>query len=182
MDDFVESPGELIRCFDDNGKEIAPKLRSEVHTKPLQYWHATTGIYVINRKGELLCSKRSENHSYRPGYWQGCFGGHVRSGESYEQNAIKELYEEAGFNVPGADLHFLEEAKYGHSKHLAKLYLYLFDGDLKDIHCKDGEITETKWMDMEEFWREKSEAGEVGASTCPPDVQEKIKKYLIPYV
>lgn len=178
MPNFVEPLGELIRCFDAQGIEIEPHTRGEIHTKPLKYWHATTGIYVVNRKGEIVCSKRSERHSHRPGYWQGGFGGHVKVGESYERNALKELNEEAGIKAAPEELYFLKEASYEHSMHRAKLYAYLFEGDLKDLHCDDGEVTEMKWMDMEKFWLEKSKAGEVGASTCPPDVQEKIKEYL----
>ncbi|MCL5666224.1 MAG: NUDIX domain-containing protein [Patescibacteria group bacterium] len=178
MANFVEQTSELIRCFDDQGNEVQPRPRAEIHQKPFNTWHATTAIYVINKEGELLCSKRSNNHSYRPGQWQGCFGGHVQAGESYEQNAAKELSEEAGIKAGADNLHFLMQADYPHSMHCARLFAYLFDGDLKDIHCDDGEISEVKWRDMGQFWREENRLGNIGTSACPPEVQEKIKVWL----
>lgn len=174
-----EPPDELIKCFDENGNEIEPHTRAEIHSQPLKYWHGTTGIWVVNKNGQLLCSKRGENLTQAPGCWQSRFGGHVKSGQSFLQNAVAELDEEAGIQIQEKDLHAIGGLrKHEASKHFGQLYACLFTGLLEDLRFNDGEITQVKWMSMEDFWKEFNENNEHWVSGCSLEDQEKIKQWL----
>ncbi len=58
--------------------------------------HRTANVFVFNSKGELFVHRRAEHLRLYPGLWDVKVGGSVRTGESYEEAAKRELYEEAG--------------------------------------------------------------------------------------
>ncbi len=55
-------------------------------------------IFVINEFGQFLLQKRSQ-HVFKPGLYDVSAGGHVDTGESYEEAATRELSEELGLNI-----------------------------------------------------------------------------------
>jgi isopentenyldiphosphate isomerase len=169
---------ELIICFDEDGKEIEPHTREEVHKQPLKYWHGVVAVTLVNKKGEILCPKRSEKLSHMPGRWQAHFSGHVNFGQTFEESAVRELYEESGIKKEQTEIFFLEEVKNHELKHIGKIFVCLFDGQISDLHFADGEITEARWMSMETAWQEKLANPEKWTSGCSPQRQEKIKELL----
>ena len=70
--------------YDDTGGRVT-RLPDAVHV-------AASGI-VYNGKGEVLLEKRADN-----GWW-GLPGGHIDVGESVEQAAIREIWEETGIRA-----------------------------------------------------------------------------------
>jgi len=146
---------------------------------------ANLGVYrsqgfngIVNKQGQILCSKRSEQLSQRPGVWQSNFGGHVNFDQSFEANAVRELAEESGIKMTEHDFFYLGETKNLEYKHIARVYCCLFDGDIKNLSFFDGEITEVKWMNMEEAWNEKLHNPEKWATGCPPERKKQIKEWL----
>lgn len=139
-----------------------------------------TGIFVVNFKGQLLCSKRSNNLQASPGKWQACFGGHVRADQSFEKNAIEELKEEIGIKIWSEDLHLIDDEKENPDwKHIGKRYVYLLKDPNFKFKFNDGEIAEVRWYDLDEYWREQSKNPELWrASKCSLEEQQKIKEYL----
>ncbi|MBE0449723.1 MAG: NUDIX domain-containing protein [Clostridia bacterium] len=67
------------------------ELRSKVGTRPI----ILTGValLVINEAGEILLQRRTDT-----GDW-GTLGGSLELGESFEEAAVRELYEEAGLKT-----------------------------------------------------------------------------------
>ena len=53
------------------------------------------GVIIINQQGEVLLGKRSSQHAP---YWS-IPGGHMEAGESFEQAAQREIFEETGLNI-----------------------------------------------------------------------------------
>ncbi len=174
----VEPMDELIRCFDEQGREIEPHTRAEIHQRPFRYWHAVAVVFLVDRQGRLVCSRRSEHLSQKPGCWQAAFGGHIRAGQGYEQGVLRELGEEAGLTIQESDLHFLGDSLTPEHKHRSKIYCTLFTGELGDLSFTDGEITEVKWLGLNEPWEEKQRQPERWATVCKPETQEKIKQWL----
>ena len=74
----------LPEWYDDTGNRVT-RMPDAVHV-------AASGI-VSNGKGEVLLEKRADN-----GWW-GLPGGHVDVGESVEQAAIREIWEETGIRT-----------------------------------------------------------------------------------
>ena len=80
--------------YDDAGKRVT-RMPDAIHL-------AASGI-VFNGKSEILLQKRADN-----GWW-GLPSGHVDIGESVEQGAIREIWEETGVRTQVSDsLEFIQ--------------------------------------------------------------------------
>lgn len=79
-------------------------------------------IFIFNKKGDLVIQQRGYHKPKNGGTWMTSAGGHVRSGESYEKAAKRELKEELGIEVP---LEFKWKEVFsdnGHTKFSAAFY------------------------------------------------------------
>jgi len=90
-------PEEYFDVVDENNNVIGKSTREECHIKGL--WHRAVHVIVVNSKGDMLLQKRSMKKDLYKGYWIDAAAGHVDSGESYEEAAIRELKEELGINI-----------------------------------------------------------------------------------
>jgi len=96
------------------------------------------GIYPVSPQGRILLGKRSK-YVNNPGRWDG-WGGSRESGETYEQCALREFFEETGYDGP--------------------MWLYLIDYPNRFIAAVPFEFTprlnaETEraaWFEFNELW------------------------------
>ena len=59
------------------------------------------GLYILNDRGQVLLGLRKAKHG--EGTW--CPpGGHMEYGESFEEGAVREAFEETGIRVNPADV------------------------------------------------------------------------------
>lgn len=169
---------ELLQCFDERRRPTEGRPVSEVKAVPYRWWCGVSNIWVVNRRGNILCSKRAHTLSRNPGKWQSYFGGHVSFGLSFEETAIKELEEEAGLHAFPEDLFFVEEGMYEENKQFYKSFVTIFEGDKSDIAFTDGEIIDAKWMSMDEYWNEKERRPGDWCHRCLPHHQRIILDWL----
>ena len=80
----MSCPDGLPEWYDDTGDRVT-RMPEVVHV-------AASGI-VYNDRGEILLEKRADN-----GWW-GLPGGHIDVGESVEQAAVREIWEETGIRA-----------------------------------------------------------------------------------
>ncbi len=139
---------ELLLCFDDAGRLIAPQRRQIVHTRPLQYWHGVANIIVINNRCELLTTLRSANCENHPGKWQVYVGGHVKAGNSFIDQAVTELAEEIGLHVARVELKVILRGKHEASKHFFTNYMLQLDSSPDLFNFVDGEIAQSQWLTL----------------------------------
>ena len=128
-----------IRNFDSNNISLGlTKSRALVHEDG--DWHRTVHIYVKNKQGNILVHLRSPNKDSHPNKWDARFGGHVSKGISYNEAAKKELEEEIGIKVLGADLKMvgIYSSDHGKNKEHVQVYFLLFEGSLKDLNFSDN--------------------------------------------
>ncbi|EGR34773.1 nudix hydrolase, putative [Ichthyophthirius multifiliis] len=94
---MISEAQEIIQIVDRQNNPIRAATRQEMRDKLLI--HRTTLIFLENRKNQkLYISKRSQLKKWCPGLWDLAFGGVIQYNETYEQNAQRELLEEAGVN------------------------------------------------------------------------------------
>lgn len=88
---------EFFDLIDDaTGKVIGRASRRECHGNP-KLLHRSVRVIVYHPDGRsMLLQKRSMNKDIFPGRWDMAVGGHVDSGETPDQAAVREMGEELG--------------------------------------------------------------------------------------
>jgi isopentenyldiphosphate isomerase len=94
---------EQYDILDENGNktgEVLPK--SVVHDKELL--HGSVYIWIYNNKGEVLLQFRSKNKKEFPEPWDVSVAGHISTGETPLQTAVREIEEEIGVKIKVKEL------------------------------------------------------------------------------
>ena len=91
---------EIFDVVNDRDEVIGQNTRGEVHRLGLK--HRAVHVLVFNRRGEIFLQKRSMRKDTFPGAWDSSASGHLDSGESYDDCAIRELREEIGLRIARA--------------------------------------------------------------------------------
>ena len=85
---------ELFDIYDDAGNRVGTAPRRECHGNP-KLIHRSVRVIVYHPDGRsLLLQKRSASKDIFPGRWDMAVGGHVDSGETPDQAAVREMGEE----------------------------------------------------------------------------------------
>ncbi|MGB5050099.1 MAG: NUDIX hydrolase [Caldilineaceae bacterium] len=151
----VSTENELLACFDKDGHDIEPRKRSELHAKPYVIWHGVADIWIVNEKGEILCSRRSLGVHGNPGKWQTFFGGHVRAGDAFLDTALRELEEEVGIIAHSEKLLLVELGTFEEHKHFYQKFVYFFDVQKERWNFQDGEVINAQWFSFQDYWQDR---------------------------
>jgi isopentenyldiphosphate isomerase len=97
---------EYLDLVDEDDRVIGKKLRSEVQAEGLSNFRVVNA-FLINSKGELWIPRRTASKRIFPSCLDMSVGGHVSSGETYEQSFGREAAEELNIDTTKADVRFL---------------------------------------------------------------------------
>ena len=124
----------MVDIIDEGGNVIGTVTRGELREKNLRY--RIVVFIIINSKGEMLITKRSMKREIEPELYE-LPAGTVKSGETYEDAAKREVYEEVGIKDITLeflfDLPFKDEVK----NQNMRVFKVLYDGI---INLNDGEV------------------------------------------
>jgi len=85
---------EMLDIVDENDNVVGSASQKEIYEKLLP--HRIAHVLVFNERGEMALQMRSATKGFCPLHWSTTAGGHVQSGETYEQAALREMQEELG--------------------------------------------------------------------------------------
>lgn len=138
---------ERVDVVDADDRVIDTVPRSVMRRDVLR--HRAVFILVRDSTGRVLIHRRSEQKDIWPGWWDIAIGGVVVSGESYDDAARRELWEEAGI---GAEPVFVSAGAYGDTEVnlIGRCYEVCHDGE---VEPRDGEVAEFWWVSTEELRR-----------------------------
>lgn len=108
----------------------------------------------MNDKKELLLQKRSATKKSHPNCWDISGAGHIRTGESVTEGAIRELKEELGIKANESDLKFIaivKSTKNPKNQEFGYVYLLKSNNKIKDYIFEDDEVSEVKYVYFEEL-------------------------------
>lgn len=150
---------ELIEIYDESRKKTdIIKTKKEVHTHG--YLHKTIHVWILDNQNRILIQKRSASKSTHPLKWDVSCAGHISAGETAEQAAVKEIYEELGLEIKEEDLkkittlerkHFIDQIK---DYEFYDVFFIRMDFRLDDVKIDPEEVQEVDIMDAGEFFKE----------------------------
>jgi isopentenyldiphosphate isomerase len=92
---------EFLDLVDENDNVIGNMKRSDVYAQNLHNFRVVNA-FVINSKGEIWIPRRSAEKKIFPLCLDMSMGGHVESGETYEEAFIRETREELNIDTDTA--------------------------------------------------------------------------------
>ena len=108
----------------------------------------------MNDKKELLIQKRSATKKSHPNCWDISGAGHIRTGESVTEGAIRELKEELGIKANESELKFIaivKSTKNPENQEFGYVYLLESNNKIKDYVFEDDEVSEVKYVYFEDL-------------------------------
>jgi isopentenyldiphosphate isomerase len=159
---------EWVDIVDEQNRVIDRALRSDCHGNP-SLIHRAVHVMIFNSAGALLLQLRGRNKKIQPGKWDTSVGGHLASGETYEDGAKREIEEEMGIR---------EHA-------LTHMYDYIWRSEIETEYVRtfhmihDGAFfIQVDEIEEARFWsREEIEAGP-GKGVFTPNFEEEWRRYL----
>ncbi len=172
---------ELIDVLDENGNVTGEILtREQIHKKGL--CHRIVVIAIIDAQGNILMQQRSKNKAKNPGKWDVAAAGHVSSGQTSTEAAIRETLEEVGIKVNEKELQYI--LTYKNKENVDEDYIdnQIYDCyivkkeqiDLKNIKMQESEVEQVKLCNLKEF----NEIIENGNIMKRDELYKKIIEYL----
>ena len=86
---MTDSMVEWLDIVDENDTVVGKAPRDQIHRE--NHRHRSAHIVLFNSQGQVFVQLRSMNKDNSAGLWDTSAAGHVDSGESYEQCAVREL-------------------------------------------------------------------------------------------
>lgn len=136
--DIVNEKDEII------GK-ISENMQNTIKPSQLRF----INIIIINDDKKIIVPKRSSNRRIFPNCYDFSVGGHVNSGEEYEEAAYRELKEELGIeNIKLNEIAYFSPFD-SDSNTFQKVYLLKYNNEISN-YDKDG-IEKIYYMTIEEI-------------------------------
>lgn len=152
----ISSLGKMV--FVKNGRIL--KKMAHIEGAP----HMAAHIWIFNSKGEVLIQKRSSIKDSYPDLWDISAAGHISSGETMLDGALREMTEEIGLtNTKSEDLipvgYFREEVKFPmkgyengwHNNELNGIFVLQYEGKAEDLTLQVEEVAEVKFIPISQL-------------------------------
>ena len=142
---------ELIDVLDEKGSKTG-EIKDKKQIYQDSDYHRTVHIWIINSNNEILVQKRNPKKSTYPGLWAISVAGHVKSGETSIEAALRELKEEIGQKINSDDLKYLFTIKRNlkYDKYtinaIDDVYLIKLDIDVENTKLQFSELTDIKYV------------------------------------
>lgn len=105
-------------------------------------YHLTVLGVIMNREGRYLITKRAADKAWAAGWWE-VSGGAAMAGESSEQAVAREVLEETGIDVSGAEggyvFSYHRENPGQGDNYFVDIYKFILDFDESMVHPQESE-------------------------------------------
>ncbi len=154
MGDQLQNLLDVLNSKGEKTGEVMTAL--EVHQKGL--WHATAHVWIYTLNNQVLLQKRSEEATTYPKLWDISAAGHVDTGETPEEAAIREVEEEIGIKINKEKLKkiFIEKIdviipiKNWPNREFQYVYLLCLE-DFSKLKLQEEEVSKVELMSLKKF-------------------------------
>ncbi len=137
---------------------LTGKSETKTTIKKQGIWHHTVHIWMLNENNQLLLQKRAANKSLYPGLWDISVGGHIRSGETKESAAIREIAEEILLDIPEDRLNYqysIRNCKMDDDgieiRAINHIFTVILDTSNDNYAVDNEEVQDLKWVELDEL-------------------------------
>jgi len=149
---------EIWDLYDEDGHVTGKKMERGTLI-PEGYYHLVVHVWIQNKDGLFLISRRSKNRVSYPLSLE-CQGGSVLAGETSVEGAIREAFEEVGIdlsNIPGK---LIFKKIRPHFRDIMDVWLFEYNGEVDLNKATTDEVCEIMWMNYNEI-KDKLVSGEL---------------------
>lgn len=111
-------------------------------------YHLVVHIWIIDRHGNILIQKRSEDRPLMPGEWAAT-GGSALSNESSRHAASRELYEELGIHLQRSELKLIKRMLRRFS--ITDIWAARCDVEISQLKLQKEEVAKAMWVTPDEL-------------------------------
>ena len=144
---------ELLDIVNEKDEVVGRIERDDINKARHIFRTVFIGFYTPER--HIILQLRSMTKKHNPGKLTSTISGHVESGHSYDETAIKEAYEETGISIDPTKLESVG-VMYGGDA-MRAVYAYPFGGSSEDLKVEEGEGDGFVSMPIEELRKELTE-------------------------
>lgn len=169
MHKHVNSDNEILDIVSQNDIVIGQEIRSVVHSKNISNFRVING-FICNAEKQLWIPRRHPHKKLFPLHLDASVGGHVSSGESYDEAFKREAQEELSLNIDlfeYAPIARLTPSIHGTS---AFMWVYIIKSDTVPTYNKN-DFLEYFWLSLEDVLR-KISSGDKAKSDLPIILRE----------
>lgn len=154
----MDKEDEVFELVNSDDVVIGREYRGIVHRKGLL--HRAVYCWVFNPQGQVLIQRRSKLKKIGPDQWDLSVAEHLQPGESFEAGAVRGLAEELGIRASLTDVAgplqptHKRELHQGEFHDVELVQSYRLDGYAGSVAFDDGEVSEARWIGLEELQKE----------------------------
>lgn len=159
---------EILDLVNDQDVVIGQELRSVVYAQKLSNFRVVNA-FIINDKGQLWIPRRTATKRLFPLSLDASMGGHVSSGETYQQAFERELQEELGLDATTVTFKILGRLNPAQHNTSAFMQVYaVYVNQVDNYNTQD--FCEYFWLSPQECI-DKLNSGDKGKGDLPKIIQ-----------
>lgn len=139
---------EYLDLVNENDEVVGKELRSIIYKKGYSNFRVIN-LFLVNKRGELWIPRRTADKRLFPLSLDVSMGGHVESGESYEEALRRELKEELNMELDAYNLNLLGKLNPDDDNVSAFMKVYEIKTEVTPDYNKDDFI-EYFWLRPED--------------------------------
>jgi isopentenyldiphosphate isomerase len=141
---FVNDDDEILDLVDENDNIIGRIKRSDAYAADLHNFRVIN-VFLQNKEGQLWIPRRTACKKLYPLYLDASVGGHVSSGETYEQAFIRESQEEIGIDI--RNFKYQDLGQFVPHKHGVSAFMHVYTFFYHKVHTfNEEDFVEYFWL------------------------------------
>ena len=134
---------EWLDIVDECDQVVGRDTRMRVHEAG--HFHRSSHIVLFNSSGQVFVQLRSMSKDSGAGLWDTSAAGHVESGESYVECAVREVREELGIEISATNLNRAATLEPQVRNGMEFTHVFTVTSD-QALHLQTEEIDDGRWL------------------------------------